>query len=1166
MRLTKIKLAGFKSFVDPTTIRLTSPLTGIVGPNGCGKSNIIDAVRWVMGESSAKFLRGDSMADVIFNGSSARKPVGHASIELVFDNSDGTIKGQYAGFSEISVRRQVSRDGQSQYFLNGSRCRRRDITDIFLGTGLGPRSYSIIEQGMITRVIDAKPEELRMYLEEAAGISKYKERRRETENRIRHTEENLSRLNDLREELSKQLEKLKRQARTAERYQELKARERRVRAELIALRYREQGEQAAAQAREIGQQETVLEGLVADQRRLEARIEQLRAELAEANEALGEVQGRYYGAGAEIGRVEQAIQHARDTRARQAQELEAAEDAWNEAAVHIRGDEERLAELEEALAAAEPRSREAQVAAEAAAERLREAEAAMADWRNQWAGHLAQRNELQKTGEVERTRINHLEQQMERSRQRLERLAEERGGLDPSALEVELAALAEQEAVQGEQVAEQERSLAARVEELDGLARDIEQTEASLSEERRAFQEDRGRLASLRTLQQAALGQAGGALGAWLEGHGLAECHRLAEVLEVEPGWERAAETVLGDWLEAVCLDRDPGSLVNELAGLNDSRVGLLAAAAVSPAEADSLASRVRSPWLPRAPLAAVRAVEGLEEALALRPTLGPGESVITRDGVWLGPHWVRVARPAEAGAGVLEREREINALEATLAEREARLDALQAALEGKRRRRAELEAARTDLQRLVNEAHRRRGELVAQRRGRETQLEQIRHRLESIQREEGELSERLARDQSVWEESRSRLHQALAELEALDRGTAALEERRRTLETGLDQARAEAGTAGERAHRLAVEVETMRTARESTEYNLGRMRAQQGQLEARRQRLRRELEEGEAPLAAMAEELERHLARRSEVEQALRAARQRVETLEQALREADQARLEVEQRIQAQQEQLGRLRLAWQEVEVRRQTLLEQLAETGFELQALYDEMPEEAAVAPWTEELERLGQRIQRLGAINLAAIEEYEEQSQRKEYLDAQHADLTEALDTLQNAMRRIDRETRARFRETFDRVNAGLQRLFPRLFGGGQAYLELTGEDLLDTGVTVMARPPGKRNSTIHLLSGGEKALTAVSLVFAIFELNPSPFCLLDEVDAPLDDANVGRFCDLVAEMSERVQFIFITHNKVTMELAHQLMGVTMHEPGVSRLVSVDVDEAARMAAV
>ena len=1169
MRLDKIKLVGFKSFVDPTTIQLPSNLVGIVGPNGCGKSNTIDAVRWVMGESSAKHLRGDSMADVIFNGSSARKPVGTASVELVFDNSEGKIGGQYAQYGEISVKRQVSRDGTSAYFLNSVRCRRRDITDIFLGTGLGPRSYSIIEQGMISRLIEARPEDLRVYLEEAAGISKYKERRRETENRIKHTHENLSRLNDLREEIEKQLEKLQRQARTAERYKELKQQERRVRAELLGLKHQKLHEEGAERQRRIQELETGLEAVIADQRALEAAIEKAREAQIEANDGFNEVQGRFYGLGAEIARVEQSIQHGKDSRARQQQELAQADKAWNEVEAHIEVDTQRLAELEQELTAKEPELEELQARADATGERLRDAEQAMQQWQGEWDDFNRRAAEPQRTAEVERTRIDQLERQLLQLVQRLDRIGAERQSLAGGNLAEEIALL-EAEAGERDQDAVRLQS------DLENLRRTIndlrEQTQAqsrTLDESRRAQQDTRGQLVSLEALQRAALGQTGGAVTEWLQAQGLADAPRLAQQLQVEAGWERAVETVLGAYLEAVCVagvDR----VAAALSDLSQGALNLFDTASTPDAPTGGpltrLASRVQAPWPLAGVLGGVYTADTLDQALGLRTQLGPQESIVTPDGLWIGASWLRVKRDTDEKAGILDRERNIKALKHQLHEQDDTLATLQAGLEQLREDLQEREQQRDDLQIAVNQAHRAKSEASAQLSTRRSRQEQLQSRLASIAQEAEELAaqrERLNEEHGI---ARHSLSEAMALMEQLAEERDARTAERDSRRSALEQARVQAQADRDTAHGLAIQIESMRTAQGTTRQNLDRMLGQQVHLRERREQLNASLAEGEAPLDGLQEELAQFLDRRSQVEVELADARRKVEDIDHRLRSDEQQRAARERTAQEIREQLSQLRISLQETKVRSQTLLEQLAETGIPLETLQLEMPENADVDVWATELEQLEGKIQRLGPINLAAIEEFEEQSQRKAYLDAQNADLAEALETLENAIRKIDRETRTRFKETFDKVNAGLQRMFPRLFGGGHAYLELTGEDLLDTGVSVMARPPGKRNSTIHLLSGGEKALTAVAMVFAIFELNPSPFCMLDEVDAPLDDANVGRFCDMVKEMSEHVQFIFITHNKITMELSNQLMGVTMHEPGVSRLVAVDVDEAAKMAAM
>ncbi|MCB1752506.1 MAG: chromosome segregation protein SMC [Gammaproteobacteria bacterium] len=1168
MRLEKIKLAGFKSFVDPTTVPLPGNLVGVVGPNGCGKSNVIDAVRWVMGESSAKMLRGDSMADVIFNGSTSRKPVGIANIELIFDNTDGGAGGEYAKYNHISVKRVISRDGQSNYFMNGVRCRRRDITGLFLGTGLGPRSYSIIEQGMISRLIEARPEDLRAFLEEAAGISKYKERRRETQNRIDHTRDNLSRLNDLIDEITKQLEHLKRQAATAERYKEYKARERRLQAELLALRWHKLHLELSRHDQSISELETGLEAAIARQRRLEAEIDQERERHVEANEHFNQVQGRYYTVGGEVARVEQAIQFARETRARLEQELEQTEQAWQQSNEHRQQDESGLAQVSAALQEQAPRLEQLRTIEERAAERLQEAETAMHSWQVEWETFNRKAAEPAQTAQVERTRINHHEQQEESLQRRIEKLDDELSRLSNPQLGEEIAELESSHQSQQEILAEQEgelESVALRIEE---LRQENNLSGLALDAERERLQMAGGRLAALEALQEAALGKSGDSVSAWLDERGAAGAARLAQVIEVEAGWEKAAESVLGFHLQSVGVNGFD-ELARELDSLQSGALVLHDTAAVEGLESpptNALVRRMKAPWPLQTILFGISTAENLEEALAQRNGLAPGYSIVTRDGIWLGKNWLRLSRDEAQGTGVLEREQEIRTLKDDIRQLENSVEERSAALELGRRQLRETELSRDDRQATLNQASRALSEIRSLLSGKRERDEHLRNRSEHVITEQNELKELISQGKMALEDSRKKLHAALEEMETLgDRRETLVRERDR-LGAHLKQIREETSLQRAATQELALRVQSMRTSRDSLQQSLERMQGQISHLRQRREELKLGLEEKVAPLLEQSEILEVLLSQRLEVEAELSEARRRLEQIDTRLRELEQLRTGAEQNVQEQRNRRDQAKMARQEIKVRCGTLEEQICESGFQQDQLFRELPADASVERWQEEALRMDARIRRLGAINLAAIEEFQEQSERKTYLDSQHADISESLQTLENAIRKIDRETRTRFKETFDKVNTGLQEKFPRLFGGGHAYLQLTGEDLLDTGVTVMARPPGKRNSSIQLLSGGEKALTAVALVFAIFELNPAPFCMLDEVDAPLDDANVGRFCDMVKSMSDRVQFIFITHNKITMEIATHLMGVTMHEPGVSRLVSVDVEEAAQMAAM
>jgi len=1156
MRLKCIKLAGFKSFVDPTTVNFPSNMAAVVGPNGCGKSNIIDAVRWVMGESSAKNLRGESMTDVIFNGSTSRKPVSQASIELVFDNSDGTLVGEYASYAEISIRRKVTRDSQNTYYLNGTKCRRRDITDIFLGTGLGPRSYSIIEQGMISKLIEAKPEDLRNFIEEAAGISKYKERRRETENRIRRTHENLARLTDLREELERQLERLHRQAQAAEKYQEYKGEERQLKAQLSALRWQALNEQVGQREAVIGNQEVGFEALVADQRSADASIERLRDGHHDLSERFNLVQGRFYSVGGDIARIEQSIQHGQQ-RLRQLQDdLREAERARLETESHLGHDRTLLATLGEELEMLEPEQEMTSAAAEESAASLEDAETVMHGWQEQWETFNQRSAEPRRQAEVQQSRIQQLEQSMERLGERQRRLGEERQLLAAAPEDAVILELSEDLATREMTLEELHIGEEQAVERVEQLRSELQQANQAQQQAQGELQRLNGRLASLEALQQAALDPDTGT-AEWLREHDLAERPRLAEGLQVEAGWELAVETVLGADLQAVLVDDFDGL---DLAGFQQGDLRLVNPAADAVRIPGSLLEKVDSAMDLSIWLGQVKPVETLDDALAQRGQLAAGQSLISRDGYWVGRHFLRVRRASEAQSGVLARGQELLRLGLERDEREATLAGLEEQLLTLREQQSLQEETREQLRRRVQEETRQQSELTAQLSAAKAKVEQLTLRRTRLDEELAELGEQRAIEHESLGESRLQLQDALDAMALDTEQRELLQAQRDSLRERLDRVRQEARQHKDHAHQLAVRLGSLRAQHDSTRQALERLEMQSERLTEKREQLNLNLEEGEAPLEELRLKLEELLERRMVVDDEMRTAKIALEDADRELRDAEKRRTQAEQQSQLLRGQLEQQRMEWQSLTVRRKTLQDQLLEDGYDLHGVLATLTPQANEKDAEEELERIGARIQRLGAINLAAIDEYQQQSERKRYLDAQNADLVEALDTLENVIRKIDKETRNRFKETFDQINSGIQALFPKVFGGGSAYLELTGEDLLDTGVTIMARPPGKKNSTIHLLSGGEKALTALALVFAIFKLNPAPFCMLDEVDAPLDDANVGRYARLVKEMSQTVQFIYITHNKIAMEMADQLMGVTMHEPGCSRLVAVDVEEA------
>jgi chromosome segregation protein len=1166
MRLTKLKIAGFKSFVDPTTITFPSSLTGVVGPNGCGKSNIIDAVRWVMGEISAKHLRGDSMADVIFNGSSARKPLGAASVEMVFDNSDGKIGGEYAAYNEVALRRAVSRDGTSDYFINGTKVRRKDITQLFLGTGLGTRSYAIIEQGMISRIIEARPDDLRAFLEEAAGISRYKERRRETENRIGHTRENLERLNDVREEVEKQIRHLQRQAATARRYQTLKEDERKLQAELLALRMQSLDTEAGVRDAATVTHETAMQGVLADLREVEAEIERIRADQSSKTDTLAAIQARFYEAGSEVTRIEQSIQYTRELRQRQQSDLVQAEAQVTELTGVLQRDRGQLEGLSQELATMGPDLDTAHDQERAASQALESCEHALAAWQQTWDSHSQAVAQSQRETGVERARIEQLDSQQRRLLQQQERLEDERTALAQLQPAVALETLAERAALArdaGQKAATELQELLAEI----SVTRDREREQSqALNALRTRWQTALGSQVSTEALQQAALGKVSGKVTEWLKSKSLDRRPRVAQQLRVDRGWERAVETVLGSYLEAVCVD-GLDSVTDLLDSFDGGHLAVVAMsdASVEARDSASLQAKVQGAVL-NSVLSSVYTAETLNEALARRRRLAAGESVVTRDGIWLGSDWLRISRAADPHTGVIEREetlRDMGTLVTGLAD--AVLD-LEHRLELTRERVRDHEDRRDRFQADVNRLHREHVDRRAELDSAQARNVDAARRMTQLESGLADVRAELERTQTDLRAARSRMEEAIEKLAALEPQRVALEQEREALRAAVAAARSAALGAQTLARELALQVESRRSSHASLITTLSRIEKQLEGLETRRNELAAQLEDGEAPLAAAQSQLEQALRVRAEIEGELQAARIASDELDALLRERDSGRAAVEQRLDSARSSLDEARLAAQQVRVRRESVAEQLAATNFELAELLAQIAADATVETWESQLEETRGKIERLGQVNLAAIGEFKEQSERKEYLDRQCKDLTDALETLESAMRKIDRETRTRFQDTFDKVNAGLKEKFPRLFGGGHAYLELTGEEGVAAGVSVMARPPGKRNSTISQLSGGEKALTAVALVFAIFDLNPAPFCLLDEVDAPLDENNVGRFCDIVREMSRNVQFIFITHNKSTMELASQLVGVTMNEPGVSRLVAVDVDEAVRMAAM
>lgn len=1177
MRLESIKLAGFKSFVDPTTVAFPSNLTAIVGPNGCGKSNIIDAIRWVMGESSAKQLRGQSLDDVIFNGCHTRKPLGKAAIELNFDNSDASLGGQYSSYTQISIRREITREGQSIYSLNGTRCRRRDIRDIFLGTGLGPRSYAIIEQGMISRIVEAKPEELRAYIEEAAGISKYKERRRETELRLEHTQENLNRLNDLREELSKQLKHLQRQANTAERYKTLKQEERLLKAQLQTLRYQAFQKKLQAQLTEIQCVEEQLHTSQLEQQHLSAQIVADRAQQTQTRLNCNTFQTEYYELGNNITRLEENLRTQTTQLQQNQQELADLSKKKLVLEQQCQSSETNQIQIKQTLSELQQKQNELQVAAEQSQSLLKVAEKNYAEWQTKWEKIQTSFSELKQQQHIAATQNHYHQQQSQTLNLRIERLQQDHDeqskilisqNEQPEDLNEVLAQVVEKQTqckTQREQIAqqilEQRSHLQQATKELDQLKSRLQITQ--------------GEYASLMALQQEALGKREHTLLQWFKKHNLTEQPRLAQLLQVESGWERAVELALNQHIQAVCFtDRD--SLDDFLTNPPPNTVSLMTKSMPCEHFASTfqnqlalapISSKFTAPWPLEHLLAGVYVAETMSEALKHTKQLKSYESIITREGICLGNHWIRLTAAGDDKAGLLQREREIVQLQKIQQDTQKQLDKKQAYFLHTQKQLKELEEAQTLQQKHYAELIAQQADLSARQTVQHARINQAKQRIQVIQQELQETKQLNETTQGKLQQTCEEQKIADIQLQQMEKQRLAHLENKESLHSQLNESVRVNKAYEAEFHQLELSLQAADHQLKAELASLSNVKQQQLQLEQRLSQLHKILNVVENPISSLEQQLNHHIDKKNKLGLQLKESQTQLETIDNRIKYTEDQLQTLETNLNLDRDALEQHRLLSQELRVRAKTLEEQLQEEGYELEKLLAEIPsEQIDIAECETQLTKLTQRIEQIGAVNLAALEEQQLVSEREKYLEDQFKDLTAALEMLQTAIQKMDKETRNRFKETFDKVNQNFTTLFPRLFSGGIASLQLQESDLLNSGICIMAQPPGKRNSSIHLLSGGEKALTATALVFSFFQLNPAPFCMLDEVDAPLDDTNVLRFCKLVKEMSNEVQFIFISHNKVAIEMAHHLAGVTMHEPGVSRMVAVDLEKAIAMAEV
>lgn len=1168
MKLSKIKIAGFKSFVDPTEVLLPSNLIGVVGPNGCGKSNIIDAVRWVMGETSAKMLRGASMTDVIFSGSSTRKPVSLATVELIFDNSDGQIKGEYANYNEISVKRQVNRDAQSMYYLNGSKCRKKDIVDLFLGTGLGPRSYSIIEQGMISNIVESKPEDLRGYIEEAAGVSKYRERRRETERRIKRTKENLERLDDLRTEVGKHIQHLQRQAKNAEKYTQLKKQFKLIKAEVLALRWQQWHSQAEQGQLEVSKLKTAVEKAKSGQTDGEKTIETHRIAHQTLSDENNKLQEQLYQINGEIGKIEQSIAHSKSLSERHQKDLSLTEANLKNAQLRLELDQKDLLENQTLYKESKPKEEELSLQLEQAQELNQNSEEQQEVWRKAWDennDHIAKQNRII---DVEKTRITSLESHMMRQADRLKSVEPGDNNHLVKQLQAELSDVADQIETQQTKHEEFEIALAGQKDQVNLSDERSQQLRQQIDLVQQELHQAKGRRGSLLTLQQAAQSQDKEELKTWVSNNTQLSQQRLAELIEVDSGWETAVETVLQERLQAwVTNNKDvfdvtDGWLFGGMTMVHSSSGNLKA-------KAGTLAECVKGPdavveWFNQ-----IKICEDVQAAKQLTSKLSPGESVVTQTGEWFGQNWVHINQ-GEQQEGFLLRKKELKNIEKQIETNEAKLDDLQEALNTAKADRETLVNGVEQLQLDVNMSHRKLTELNGLKLNKEQLIDREQQQNQEKAAESEQIKLQMSEDEEQVKISRASLENAMNELAKFEKEKVELLEQQQTYQQQYHQTKAQLNDISNQYYQHKMGLSATSNKIDSLRQNIERTVQMVDELAARRDDLLKQLTDDMNPVEGQKQTLESLISQRLTVEKDRDVMREKVTTSQAKLDELERLRHQHQNQIDEARNALESAKLTFQSSELRANGFAEQLEDQGHDakelLQAIgevtIDSLPK--LVENKEEQTERLHRSIVRLEPVNLAAIDEFEEESKRKQYLDEQNDDLEQALKTLEDAIARIDKDTRTLFKETFEAVNSNIKKLFPRLFGGGHAYLELTGNDLLTTGVSIMARPPGKRVSSIQLLSGGEKALTAVSLVFAIFNLNPAPFCMLDEVDAPLDDANVGRFSAMVAEMSEKVQFLFVSHNKVTMEIANQLMGVTMREPGVSRMVSVDLAEAAQLA--
>lgn len=1094
----------------------------------------------------------------------SRKPVEKASIELHFDNNDGRCWGGYAKYAEITVRREVERNGQSYYFINGIHVRRRDVVDIFLGTGLGPRSYAIVEQGMISSFIEAKPEELHLCIEETAGISKYKERRSETENRMRHTQENLDRVNDICEELAKQLRQLKRQASMVERYKIYKEEERLLSAQIKALKWKVLEKKLVECDQTINQQNIFLEEKQSDQHWIESEIEKVRERLIKLNKKYNAVQKRYYGTDADIARLEQRIQNTKDQTQQWKTELKENKNLWVELENNSINYKIQITELETKIKQLKSSTSDTQLAADEAEDKLAQAEAGIIRWQETWDAFQAEASQLISQTEVMRVKREHYECQLVDLEKHREQLQQNLNQLQLEQLHAEIELLTIDLESLNQKLSEAQSKSQSCTDEIIKQRKINQMTHAELQALCRNLQVTEAHAASIEALQKLALRDNDNQTSEWIFSQGLKGNPRLGQKLKVNAGWEIAVETVLSNYLNAICVD-DVAPFLRPLSSLLRGQLTLVAKN-VSPKKissfnkAPTLISQINSDWPFQHWLAGIYIAETIEEVKQLQTSLQENESIITKDGIWFGSYWARVFKIHDAQNGFLLREKKLKNLKNKIIKQRKHCDQLEMLSKTYEHQLAQKETNRDITRQLYQEINIKATRV-------QTILSEKQERLNDAQQKQNRLRKSIAESEQRIEQHEQEFKIIQNKTQSLISSRSSLEKRRKKIlhqrdhySQQLTEGRKKAYQKRKEADALEIRLTSSKDQLNLLKQSVAHDQRQLKQITEHLETLSQYLSEGNKPLETLNEQLHDKLEEQLAIKTKLQEVEKQLEEANQTLRELEQKRLLTQKALHETQTQLEELRMQRQSFSVRQTTIQEQLNENNFNCKQVIAELSADAEIDVCQEKLDQLVQRIQCIGPINLAAVEEYESINERKHYLDRQYADLTEALEILKNAIQKIDRETRMKFKETYDRVNHHFKLLFPQIFGGGQAMLAMTEADLLTTGVIVRAQPPGKRNVTIHMLSGGEKALTAIALIFSLFHLKPAPFCILDEIDAPLDDVNVGRFCQLVKEMSKEIQFLVISHNKVTIEMAGCLIGVTMQEPGVSRIVSVSMKEA------